>query len=457
MPQHKPDGSEWWIKRRYRFDPFKYTNAAEVDKEDLLQFFASWHVDPGMPLHLQDEQVTFTLDLVKSLDTSSLALIYAPPGGGKTFYRRWAARKIQEISPWAALEISNVAEHIPDPDNVTARDLALCVYKHICEQCTCSSTDLGDRHIEHIFQQCDRVIKYHLPDFGETKRLYVFIDDLDKLFDDKRTGARRNFQVFVAIVDFCRAAARRGGGEPLALRLFIPERLEVRFEKDLGIRQHRRIQRCSIKWSLENCIDVVERRLRACSNDRAPRIDHIHSLLTTDTLNAVCKWLRRQKSISPRCIIKTMSQLAQYAHSEGAGNDAIGVKVWKRFLRKNRPDRCDPNRPYPGLLFPLPGPRRRPWLAIFSVLLISAILYFNPTVFRIAKEMVLSLYKFVVKMIDWLAKSLDWIGAFILLTVFLASVGYFFRYLTEKRRSGQPLKLREYLQEIQQLIRRYLQ
>lgn len=329
---------KWWEERGYSSNPFAWSNAADVSEEIFPERFQLWHIDPNAGVDLKGLGPTPTLDGVMSLETNRLVLIYAPAGSGKTFYRRWAARLIEEHwDSQYALEISNVTNQIPNPDSVTTRDLALCVYKRVCERFCTQEIPPPAQSAEYIFEQCDEVIRRSLSNSQAPKRVYVFVDDIDQLFDERPSRAKRNAQAMEAIVDFCRVAARRGERKLLALRMFIPAQLRKPIQKRLG-KWRRRIHEYTISWSADYCEAIVERRLDSSWKDGpGTGIIHVSRLFTPDALYEFRKWLQRQKGISPRFVIDVLDRLGYYAYSRGVTTDLINVELWREFVKSSEP------------------------------------------------------------------------------------------------------------------------
>jgi len=451
----------WWRERGYKSNPFVWSNAAEVDEEAFPELFQSWYVEPNMlPTGLPpEESPTFTLDLAKSLETSALILIYVPAGGGKTFYRRWAAWQIKASSQHA-LEIRNLKEGISDSESVTVRDLALCIYKHVCDLCKQfrSTPPPGDGQAEHILRQCDDVIGRSLPQSQATKRVYVFVNDIDQLFDDHPSRAKQNAQALAAIVDFCKVAAMRGGGEPLALRMFIPTQLMEPIQRRLGLRQRRRIREYTISWSVEHCLDVVERRLY--SYRELKDSSDIHFLLTKEERRELGKWLRQQDNISPRLVIDILDQFEHYVYSRGATTDKfIDRQLWHEFWKSRRP--ANPHirgRRYPLDRSPFSAQKSQMslWLALLLMLLVGGICSLSSPFRRFLGNILLLSANVVREIVTWLATVSDIIEALVLLATVLGSAAFIFWCLRESRRSSQDLDLRKCLVKAWQLICRHL-
>ena len=351
-PRGKTGLDQWWKERLYRSNPFMWSNAADVDEESLAELFQLWHVDPQTDPRLLGLGPTPTLDKVMSLNAGALVFVYASAGSGKTFYRRLAVRQIEESMQYA-LDLSNIADKVSDRENITARDLALCIYKHVYERFSLkeasSVVEESAEQVLDIFQQCDNVIRHSLPDSQSRSRVYVFIDDIDQLFDDHPSRAKQNTQALAAIVDFCEVAAMRDENEPLALRMFIPAQLMEPIQRRLGLRQHRQIREITISWSVKHCLDVIERRLDSLWQ-QGPNtgISHLSRLLTTDARDEFLRWLQQQETISPRCVIEVLNGLVEVAYSHGVATGMIDVELWRAFVGSGKPTIvCAPDAVYP--------------------------------------------------------------------------------------------------------------
>jgi hypothetical protein len=339
---------EWWIARGYRLNPFACSNAADVGEDRFPELFQEWYIDPNADADLAGFGPTPTLDVVSS-EEIGLVLIYAPTGGGKTFYRRLAAHQVNESrSAECTLEISNIAAQVPDPDNVTALDLALCVHGQVSRFSPQStSSPSPDPHVARIFRQCDDMIKRLALGSQKPKRLYVFIDDINQLFDERPSRAEQNTRALQALLDFCTVAAARGGGEPLALRLFIPEQLREPIQEGLGEPRRTRIEERTISWSVEHCRNVVESRLESFWEGEEGA--QLSRLLTPDAFQEFLDWLRGQEGeVSPRCIARAFDGLAWYAYGQGVTTGQIGVELWNAFVNLTESkSRCAQDVPYP--------------------------------------------------------------------------------------------------------------
>ena len=239
------------------------------------------------------------------------------------------------------------------PGDVTAWDLAACIYERVCEQLSISK-DISPRdHIKLILRKCDDALGRILSASQEAKRVYVFIDDIDQLFEEQPSGARQNAQALAAIVELCRSIAERGGGEPLAIRVFMPQQLRTSVRNRLlePIR-HVRIDEHAISWSAAHCQAVVERRLDSCwEGGPDTGINHVSRLLTQDARDEFRGWLQEHEGISPGRVVEALDRLAHFAYSRRVSTtEWIGVELWKEFSKSSKcTDLCTPDAPYPGV------------------------------------------------------------------------------------------------------------
>jgi len=347
---------KWWKERGYNANPFEWSNAEDVEEEDIPKLFHLWHVDPRAKTDLGGLGPTPTLDKVKSPGTSRLVLIFTPGGGGKTFYCRWATRQVRE-GEQHALEIHDIDQRIQRMQipvrKATPRDLAACIYDCVCERFSIPKALSLHDDVRHILRKCDDVLEFHLSVPQGPTRVYVFIDDIDRLFDEQPSEASRNARAFTAIVELCRAAAERHGGERLALRIFIPQQLRASFRNRLrGPIRRRHIDEYVISWTPAHCEAVAERRLDSRWKDGPNTgINHISRLLTQDARDEFHEWLQHQEGLSPGRVVEVLHRLAHCAYGRGVAADGrIGVEFWKEFSRSSEcTDICTPDALYPGV------------------------------------------------------------------------------------------------------------
>jgi hypothetical protein len=347
---------KWWEARGYDGNPYTWSNAAEVTGDRVSELFHSWHVDPRTDMDAEGLGPTPTLDKAKSPDTSRLILIFAPGGGGKTFYCRWAVRQLRD-DDLHALKVYDIDQRMHSmriPENhVTARDLAACIYDHVCEHFSMPKSLSPNDDTRHILRKCDEILGRILSSSQGSARVYVYIDDIDRLFDERPSGAGRNAQACTAIVELCEAVANRHGGEPLALRLFVPQQLRASVRNDLLIPiGRRRIEEYVISWTPAHCEAIAERRLDSrWKGGPDTGINHLSRLLTQDARDEFREWLYHQEDISPGHVVETLDRLAHCAYGRGvAADQRVGVELWEEFSKSSEcTDICTLDEPYPGI------------------------------------------------------------------------------------------------------------
>jgi predicted MPP superfamily phosphohydrolase len=356
----KPAGGEaparWWHDRGYKRNPFQWPSAAYVKQKDWPQMFEWWYIDPGVPSSQRGLGARPTLNAVTSPEFGGLVLLYVPSGGGKTFCRRWAAWELnQSATGQRVVEVFGLArkDQLPDPRNVTACDLATCIYKAICKFLKVNPGPHPGEHVEHILSQCDALIEQQagaaMPDW-----VYVFFDDIDRLFGTDSSAAGKNSKAFAALVELCRAAAGRGGEEPLTLRIFVPSVLKEPLQSYLvGELQAGWIREHTITWSTQHCVAILDKRLDSCYKEGPGKLDgHLSWLLADSEIleTEFDRWRGHRKELSPRTVIDLFDRLGHHVHSKVAPTEQIGVDLWRRFLDSEMSGYLgSPEVPYPGI------------------------------------------------------------------------------------------------------------
>lgn len=327
--------AKWWENRGYKSDPFVLHNAADVIDEDWPDLFQHWYVDPNMPAKRRGLGESITLDAVKSLEMSGPVLIYVPGGGGKTFYRRWAARQIEEYErSKCTIELYNLAGRVDNPERISARDLALCVYESICDRFPSLALPAPAARVSHILAQVDEALKRLSSPKEALERVFVFVDDLDRLLNEH--NGKQNLNTLWAIAELCAEAADRNGGS-LALRLFLPLELKRPIQKLMGSGRRQRILEVIIRWGLDHCEAILEARLDSYWEDGPNKLigGHLDRLLRKDARTELQRWLQG-KSLSPRCIIRLFRELGYYAYEHNIATELISRDHLVDFLKGDR-------------------------------------------------------------------------------------------------------------------------
>ncbi|MEW5872805.1 MAG: hypothetical protein AB1894_26335 [Chloroflexota bacterium] len=417
------DEAKWWQNRGYAPNPFQWYNAGEIPERNFRKLFDVWHVDPG---GRRPEAAMYglgdipTFEKITTTDSSELIVVYAPPGGGKTFYSKWAARYLEGLGIKA--RTVNLAGQMPDPENITATDLAHCVYTNLYKifasnvnaQSKISNDSIQDKidtleiakrtlailerqaagytslaiptHIQieledkrkeifrleddlrhstkpeqltlyepfsnkspgRILKECNDLLETKLAKSDAHHRVYLFIDNIDSLFDDRETHKAQNMNTLASIVELCREIANRGGGDLFALRIFVPLQLMPAMQQYLGKRARSKIISHILQWRIEYCWAVVERRLSACWQRNPGSIKHISRLLSPDAVDELSGWFQSQQRVSPGCVIKVFDRLGKFARRNGATTEPIGSSTWKEFLESTSDEiLCQPDEPFP--------------------------------------------------------------------------------------------------------------
>jgi hypothetical protein len=284
-----------------------------------------------------------------SLGTSEPLIVYAPRGGGKTFYRRFAAQQIRYHSEHStyrgivAIEIEDLGEKLSAEPELSGETIARLIYHVLCTELKVSKSPRGPEHIGAILQKCDEAIRA-----AGRPMAYVLVDDVRQLFSTNAADAEKNQRALAALVEFLRQAAGRSAGKPLALRVFLPLALqraidERRLQEDRWPRQR------VITWRPRRCQAVAVRRLDTCgTNKKADMAAGLGRLFTTEALTEFERWLDELPFVSPRCVIWTLNRLALYACSAGVTTELLGAELWQQFIEQAEWQRdCHPEPEYP--------------------------------------------------------------------------------------------------------------
>lgn len=336
----------WWAARGYTRNPFKWLNAGSIDLNTFADVVEWWVVDPNAPVELKGIGPTPTLEQVMRPDDSEPVLIYAPAGGGKTFYRRWAGQQIEQRGK-RQIDVPDIRERLRTSQPISAHTFAVCIYDCLCDKLQRSQDPNPPGDIGRIFRRCDQLIAEAFPGV-QGVAAYVLIDDVASLFDKRPQAAVNNARTLTALIDLCRVAAGRGGEGHLALRLFIPSELKEEIQGHLGD-MPRQPYECDIAWTAKHCELVIERRLDSCWKDE-PESGTIHLpyLFTIEALEGFERWLAQQERVSPRCIVQAMERLAFYTYRHGlAANASVDKRLWEQFVRDEPKIACVQEKGYP--------------------------------------------------------------------------------------------------------------
>jgi len=441
---------KWWQQRGYNGDPFVASNSEDAETGQL----PDWHVDCLSPADRR-RRGTDTLAAIIREGDSRLGLVYAPAGGGKTFYRRLATQWCrEEINSRGALEISATDLHrarVSRQDGLSAYHLAVCVRDRILAHHP-RRPSLADASFcedgngpGYVLSHCATLATYFNPEHGPSK-LYIFLDDLGKIY--YKLGADKRRAALEAIAEFLGSVAGGACGELVAMRVFLPLELAEPIQQALSSYLRERIWQEKLLWTLEDCMEVAERRLQTAWSDEAgSRVGHLAYLLDQDAVDMLRRDLRkreRQGNLSPRFIIETLSSVANYAARQGINDEPIHGDVYQRAQEP------------PQVRTPL-RPSRRPWLWLLVLAgLAFLLLWYYPQIRTDLMTLVSVTASAVRSIIQWLMDILDWIEAFLLLVAVLGAGIFVFWCLRESNRLGEQPDWRRCLQQAWQFIRRHI-
>lgn len=337
---------KWWRAREYAQDPFCWVNAGDISRIETLDPFETWHIDPSTE---DDLGVSPTLDEITSLGTSEPVIVYAPRGGGKTFYRRFAAQQIRHYSEHSthrgvvAIEIEDLGEKLGAEPELSGETIARLIYHVLCTELKVSESARGLEHMGAILQKCDEAVKA-----AGRPMAYVLVDDVRQLFSTNAADAEKNQRALAALVEFLHQAVGRSAGKPLALRVFLPLALQRAID-NCHLQGDRWPRQRVITWRPRRCQAVAVRRLDTCwTNKKADMAAGLGRLFTTEALTEFERWLDELPFVSPRCVIWTLNRLALHACSAGVTTELLGADLWQQFIEQPEWQRdCHPEPEYP--------------------------------------------------------------------------------------------------------------
>jgi predicted MPP superfamily phosphohydrolase len=326
----------WWQGHSFNGDPFAYASAVDVEPELLPRLFEDWYVDPRS----EDDPRGPVLDEIEAMEYKPLGIIFADPGGGKTFYRRLMVQQLNEIaggSRQRAVEIRNIRAGVT-LEQVTGRDLACAIYRQVRDhaQVATALLSLDNEYASQVSSACDRVVGITLHHEQRLGHLYVFVDGIGGLFD--WSNASQNQRSLDALCELCQAAAQRQG-DRVVLRLFVPRQLRAPLVERIG--DNRGFGECTIEWRASRCWDLIQRQLRRPY--WVGRGDAVESLLSPDLRTEIQRWLERLEragTLSPGCVVEAFHKLALHLCQGRCGStEKLQTHHWdsfaKRFLRRS--------------------------------------------------------------------------------------------------------------------------
>jgi len=437
---------KWWQQRGYTGDPFIASNAEDADTGQLRD----WHID-CLSLADRRRRGIDTLAAVIREGDSRLGLIYAPTGGGKTFYRRLATQWCrEEINSRGALEISATDLHrarVYSRDGLSAHRLAVCVRDKILvhhpqrSPLVDISSGVGDDP-GYVLSQCATLAASFNPERGPVK-LYIFLDDLDKIYHKLSKDKHR--AALEAMVDFLVNVAGNACGEFVAMRVFLPLELYEPIQQALPSHLHGRIWQEELLWTLESCEEVAERRFEI-SWDDGTRRGHLGFFLHLDAQVTFRRMLRKRErlgTLSPRDVIETLSAVASYAANKDIKDQLISEERYRESQATRKARR------WTRLL-------RKLWPWAFALSVLAFLLWYYPQIRAYLTTFPSLPARAIRSVIQWLTNVLDWVEAFLLLVAVLGASVFVFWCLLTSYQSGQQLDWHKCLQQAWQFIHRHI-
>jgi hypothetical protein len=318
----------WWIARGYKDHPFYYHKAGDIPKNFLTELCQDWCIDPI-------KKYPDIIDRIGESQESHPILIFSQPGGGKTFYRRWAAQLVErKYGRYHAIEIRNLSGEVRDLRNVTSNDLALCIYRAICRNVNATDEIETGLTTEQILSECEKLLE-SMNNFGP---VYIFIDDINRLFSSK--GSEQNIRSFNSLREFCLSAAQREG-DLFTLRIFIPAQFEKLHSKDPYFSESFPPEYiCKLDWDFPLCQKVVIQRLKSyyqsIADEEKLESSYLTDLFDAAILSDIATRYKKPGSITPGKIINLFHQLVLSTFARIDGNSRIPYDLWCEFISNNK-------------------------------------------------------------------------------------------------------------------------
>jgi predicted phosphodiesterase len=335
-PDRRPSPLDrWWQAHGYTGDPFRALNAEDADAAQLRD----WHVN-CLSLAGKRAREVDALQMVIREGDSRLGILYAPPGGGKTFYCRLAAQQCREGEVARGVVEIGVTElqeaQVVGPAGFDTRRLAQCILDQVraCASLPPAPAAEGSAgNVGHILVQCHAVASSLRPERGTAARLYIFIDDLGTIYYELKPAQRE--AALQALVDFLHSVAIGSCGEFVAVRVFLPLELYGPIQQELEPHWRERAWQERLVWTPEGCEEVVERRLEAaCTDETRPGERHLPYLLDQNAIDIFRRRLKEVKpaSLSPRRVIEALFAVVSYAVGQKIVDLPIPGEVYRRAL-----------------------------------------------------------------------------------------------------------------------------
>jgi len=262
-------------------------------------------------------------------------------------------------------------------------------------------------------------------------KLYVFVDGLDKVYDQRNRDNRATFE---AILEFIRAVEDGACGEHLAIRVFLPADLKPAIIGALRPRLIRADSNFDLVWDVRSVQEVAETRLtQTWVGSGTPPARHLDKLLHQNAIDDLVGELRKRERegvLGPRCVIEALSVAANFAAYHNVGEGPISGDVYRRAQQ-----------PPPCLRW-LTRLLQSKWLwTLLAAALLLLMLHSLPISSWLARLVVI-LSQAVAHAVSWLTGVLDTIEAILLLAAILA-IGLFMAWcLWRSFRADQRVDVR---------------
>ncbi len=185
---------------------------------------------------------------------------------------------------------------------------------------------LEHSRVGQILAQCGEVAAT-IHTERDPAKYYVFIDDLDRIGG---TSRRHNDAVIRAITDFIDAVASAPTGECLAIRIFLSDDLYEPLKRALGHLWGEPILLVRLTWTVDRCMEVVERRLEKAWQDTPRPNDqrHLPLLLDQDAIGMFGRQLetsQKQGHLEPRLAVRALSTAVDTVVQDEELRERIGA------------------------------------------------------------------------------------------------------------------------------------
>lgn len=254
--------NKWWRQRGYEGNPLF------VSAEDVPSHIWQKRLDSTVPLGRATPSTdgrergepslvmsSYLIDDIIRRTTHKPVLIWGYQGSGKSFSRILATESCRRDN-YAYVEItiqdlsSTGIMKAKTADQIAAT-IARCLYEKLCKHFARLPNkhfkpDLEQEELYGILARCGEIIGGGKAAERGSDRFYVFIDGLDRLYEQHR----RRQEVKAALKQFIEAVAADACGASLAVRLFLPQDF-----RPLALSG---ISEVELRWSVTDVIEALE-------------------------------------------------------------------------------------------------------------------------------------------------------------------------------------------------------